>query len=63
MATKPWQHSTGPKTPAGRNRSVINGKVRQKGEYSVREARAQVKATRELLRSILVDPMPGVFDM
>lgn len=63
IATKPWQHSTGPKTPAGRKQSVINGKVRQKGEYSVREARAQVKATRELLRSILVDPMPGVFDM
>ncbi len=62
MAAKPWQHSTGPKTPSGKSQSVINGKVRQKGEFSVREARAQVKAIRELLRSILAHSELGALD-
>ncbi len=60
---KPWQHSTGPTTPMGRKQSVINGKVRQKGEFSVREARAQVKATRELLRSLLANTELGGVDL
>ena len=41
---RPWEHSTGPKTPEGRRRSALNGKRLQKGPISVREARRQVAA-------------------
>jgi hypothetical protein len=44
---RPWQYSTGPKTPEGRRQSALNGKRRQKGPISVREARRQVAALAE----------------
>ena len=28
---RPWQHSTGPRTAAGKARSAANGRIRQKG--------------------------------
>ncbi len=59
---KPWLH-VGPATLKRKLQSVINGKVRQKGEFSVREARAQVKASREFLQSLLAHTELGVFDM
>ncbi len=62
MATKPWQHAKGPTTSEGRKQSVINGKVRQKGEFSVREARAQVKANQEMLRQITAQSDLWVFE-
>jgi hypothetical protein len=34
---RPWEYSTGPRTAAGRARSALNGKIRQKGRYSIRE--------------------------
>jgi hypothetical protein len=37
---EPWKHSTGPRTAAGKFRSALNGKRRQRGEMSVREVRA-----------------------
>jgi hypothetical protein len=39
---KPWNYSTGPRTPAGKAQAVRNGKKRQLGPISVREARALV---------------------
>jgi hypothetical protein len=36
---KPWKSSTGPKTPAGKAQSVLNGKKRQKGKLSLAEQR------------------------
>jgi len=36
---KPWRFSTGPKTPAGKAQSVLNGKKRQKGKWSEAERR------------------------
>lgn len=38
----PWRFSTGPRTPQGKARAALNGRVRQKGELSVRQLRAQV---------------------
>ena len=56
---QPWLHSTGPKTAAGKARSATNGKARQTGALSVREARAltmgaydQVEAMVELRRAL-----------
>src|SRR5262245_65215959 len=39
VANKPWLRSTGPRTPEGKARAARNGKVRQRGERSVREVR------------------------
>jgi hypothetical protein len=36
---RPWRFSTGPKTPAGKAQSVLNGKKRQKGKWSQAERR------------------------
>ena len=44
---RPWEHSTGPKTAEGRRQSALNGKRRQQGPLSVREARRQVAALEE----------------
>src|SRR5258706_16479795 len=39
---KPWEHSTGPRTEAGKAAVVANGRIRQKGELSARQKRADV---------------------
>ena len=49
---KPWEHSTGPQTPAGKAQAVANGKRRQKGHRSVRELRRELASLRELLATI-----------
>jgi hypothetical protein len=56
---RPWLHSTGPKTVAGKARSAANGKLRQTGALSVREVRAltaqasdQIQAMAELRRAV-----------
>jgi len=62
LAHKPWEHSSGPKTPWGKYYSAWNGKVLQKGEYSVREARAEIKAYKKLMMFLLAHPELGEFD-
>jgi hypothetical protein len=52
LANRPWEHSTGPRTPAGRAQSVINGKSRQRGARSVREVRAELKQVCEMVRQM-----------
>lgn len=39
LTNRPWERSTGPRTPAGKSAAVHNGKTRQIGEKSVREVR------------------------
>lgn len=41
-ANQPWRFSTGPRTPQGKARAALNGRVRQKGPQSVRALRGQV---------------------
>ena len=36
---RPWEHSTGPKTEAGKQQAVDNGKLQQRGEFSQRQLR------------------------
>jgi hypothetical protein len=45
---QPWRSSTGPRTAAGKARAARNGKVRQRGPDSVREARRLVADLLEL---------------
>ena len=49
---KPWQHATGPRSPLGKARAAQNGKARQKGAVSVRQARAELAGLREQLREL-----------
>lgn len=67
---RPWLHTTGPRTAAGKAVSARNGKTRQKGPMSVRERRrelapatsllAEMSALRaQLARSVLAPDMAG----
>ncbi len=49
---KPWQYSTGPRTPAGKAKVALNGKVRQQGARSVREVRRDLADVRTLLAGL-----------
>lgn len=42
ILNRPWQRSTGPKTAAGKARSAANGRLRQKGDKSIRQIRGSV---------------------
>lgn len=53
MRHQPWRLSTGPVTSQGKARSARNGKLRQKGALSVREARLQLKADLLAIHSLL----------
>ena len=46
---KPWEHATGPRTPAGKATAALNGTARQTGVVSVRQLRADLRALRELV--------------
>ena len=49
VANRPWLHSTGPKTAAGKARVALNGKRRLGGEPSARELRRQLVALGSLV--------------
>lgn len=49
---RPWEHTTGPKTVAGKAQAIQNGKRRQLGRWSVREIRARLAPIRELVQQI-----------
>ena len=49
LRAKPWRSATGPRTPAGKARAAANGKVRQRGPLSYREARAEIAKLRQLI--------------
>ncbi len=52
LRNKPWQFATGPQTAEGKAVVARNGKVRQKGPTSVREARAEARAVRGLIQAM-----------
>ncbi len=52
LRTKPWQHSTGPKTPAGKAKAAANGRKRQSGLVSVRELKADLRSLRSLFKEM-----------
>ena len=49
LVRRPWLHSTGPKTAAGKARVALNGKRRLGGEPSGREVRRQLAALGNLV--------------
>ena len=52
LQNQPWYYSTGPKTPEGKAKAALNGKVRQKGPRSVRELRRDLAPFYELLNEM-----------
>lgn len=58
---KPWKLSTGPRTPAGRRQSSLNGKIRQVGSLSTRERAYYLSVLNAFLRDLERPwPAPGV---
>ncbi len=49
LARRPWEHSTGPKTAAGKAKVALNGKRAQKGSLSQRELRAELAEVQSLV--------------
>ena len=49
LAARPWLHSTGPRSVAGKLRVAENGRGRQVGESSVRAARRELAALTKLV--------------
>jgi hypothetical protein len=52
LKNQPWRFSTGPRTPEGKAKMILNGKKRQLGPRSVREVRADLAGLRALLRDM-----------
>ena len=52
IQNRPWTHSTGPRTVAGKARVAMNGKVRQSGELSAREVLAATADDRALVQEM-----------
>jgi hypothetical protein len=65
---RPWQHSTGPRTAAGKAQAARNGKLRQKGERSIREIHQAVAEVTALInemvagRTLLAELVKGAAD-
>jgi hypothetical protein len=49
LRDRPWEHSTGPRTPAGKAKAALNGTGRAKG---VRAARREVAALKGLFADL-----------
>jgi hypothetical protein len=52
LERRPWQWATGPKTSAGKAKSALNGKARQKGEKSAQEKRTEFAVIHRLMKSM-----------
>ncbi len=52
LANEPWRHSTGPRTPAGKAKAVLNCKKRQNGLVSLRELKADLRSLRAMIREM-----------
>lgn len=52
LRNRPWEHSTGPTTAAGKAQAAANGKRRQVGPVSVRELRAGLAGLTALARDM-----------
>ena len=52
LRDRPWLHSTGPRSAAGRSQSVVNGKRRQLGPVSTRELKAELTAVWSLIHEL-----------
>ena len=66
LRIKPWLQATGPRTAEGKARAALNGKARQKGEYSRHERRQLASDALQLMelmaltrRHLVLDQVVG----
>ena len=52
MKHRPWERSTGPRTPEGKARSSQNGRYRQTGEMSQRQVQRELGDIGQLLAGL-----------
>ena len=52
LANRPWEHSTGPRTPAGKLRSGYNGRKHQPRPDSLRQVRAGVMDVNSMISGL-----------
>jgi hypothetical protein len=52
LRSRPWRFATGPRTVAGKARSALNGRARQRGPVSVRQMRAELADVLALLADL-----------
>ena len=52
LRNQPWQHSTGPRTAAGKAKVAENGRRFHAGAQSIRKVRAELRAVRQLIRKM-----------
>jgi hypothetical protein len=52
LENRPWEHSTGPKTVAGKAKAAANGRARQSGPKSRRQIRKEVMTEVEQLTEL-----------
>lgn len=52
LRSQPWQHATGPRSDPGKARVAANGKLRKKGQLSVRDLRAQLRDARSSIKTV-----------
>lgn len=53
LANRPWEHSTGPRTAAGKATAAGNATRLQKGEKSVRQLRTELADVESMVRAML----------
>jgi hypothetical protein len=51
-ANRPWEASTGPRTPEGKAQAARNGKLRQKGDRSMREVASSLAEVMALIKDM-----------
>ncbi len=69
LTNRPWEHTTGPRTPEGKAKVAMNGLARCTGRQSIRaihrelaDVRALLKSSR-CLRGSAVEKIPDVDDV
>ncbi len=59
---RPWEHTTGPRTPEGKAKVALNGKKRQTGAVSRRELRNELCDIHVLLAGMAASRLKATCD-
>ena len=49
LSHRPWEHSTGPRTPEGKAKTGLNGKARRKGNLPIWAVKAEIAGLADLV--------------
>lgn len=60
LTNRPWERSTGPKSDRGKRIAAANGAIRQKGPWSARQVRRELKHLNQLVDQLAIAIEQGV---